>query len=380
MGPCRAREPSHRPLAPRGRYGGSVCLALCAALPGSSWGTDAPSIEGITIATYQTAKHHPVDGIPVRSEGSGALDLLVRVPVDAGFTQIEIRGASTPRLMGVTSALPEVNASVGETLDNHDQGRVVAWQAFFQHELGPGSLALGLIDASGWLDGNEVANDEFTQFLGASFVNNLTIDLPSATLGAVYTSDLGGAWGLTTLVANATGIEPDYEQAFRLGERGNGVFTAIELQWSTPRLAVNLGAWGNTRRHDSDGDGIDDERLKDAPARGLYANLSGRLGHGQWNLRLGQADARVQAATRFLGLAYSLPIGDSLLGMGMARTYASSHLPERHADLIQAEAYLRVPLGAGLTVSPDVQYIRHSGFSPAEDGTWVVGMRAGWSF
>ncbi len=364
----------------RARAGRLASAAFWGLLPALAWGAEAPSVEGIMIGTYQSARHDPVDGLPVRCEGSGALDLVLSVPVEDGFTEIEIRAASTPRLMGVASALPEVNASLGETVGNHGQGRVVAWQAFFEHRLGPGSLAVGLIDPAGRLDGNEVANNEFTQFLGASFVNNLSIDLPSATLGAVYTSELGAGWGLTTLVANASGIEPDYEQAFRLGERGNGGFTAVQLQWSSPRLAANLGAWGSTRRHDDDGDGVDDARLKDAPARGLYANLAGPLGHGQWSLRLGQADARVQPAARFLGFAYALPIGDSLLGMGVARTYASPHMTDPGADLIQAEVYLRVPLGRGLTVSPDLQYVRHSGLNPAEDGTWAVGMRAGWSF
>ncbi len=360
---------------------GCAGLGLCALLPALVWAGNAPGLEGIYIGTYQSARHDPVDDQAVRAEGSGAFDLYLTLPTpDGGCTEIEIRGTSTPRRMGIGSVLPEVNTSLGETLNDRGNGRVVAWQAFFEQKLGRDSLAVGLIDPATRLDENEIANNEFTQFLAVSLVNNPTIDLPSPSLGAVYASDLGHGWGLTTLVANASGIEPSYRDVFRVGEGGNGTFTAVQLRWAGPRLEANLGAWGNTRHHDSDGDGIDDERLKDASARGLYANLSGALGHGRWNLRLGQADARVQPLARFLGFAYSLPIGRSLLGLGVARAFASHHIPGPSADLIQAEAYLRVPLGAGLTVSPDLQYVRHSGLNPAEDGTWVVGMRAGWSF
>ncbi len=351
-----------------------------AGLPGTAWAEDGLGFEGTVIGTYQTAEHASVSGQPVRAEGSGALDLSLSLPAAGGAVEAQVRGATTPRRNGVAAVLPEANASVGETLDNDDQGRIVVWQAFFRHDLGPGSLAAGLIDPSGWLDGNDVANNEFTQFLGASFVNNLTIDLPSATIGAAYTAGLADGWAVAVLAANATGIEPDYEQALHLGRHGNGMFAAVEVQWSGPDLGANLGVWTNTRKHDTDGDGIDDERLKAASASGVYANLSGPLGRGRWNLRLGGADAGVQPAAGFVGLALAYPVGNAVLGMGAAHTIASHKLPAPHRDLSQAEVYLRVPLGRGFTISPDVQYIAHSDFNPSQNGTWIAGLRMAWSF
>jgi carbohydrate-selective porin OprB len=225
-----------------------------------------------------------------------------------------------------------------------------------------------------------VANDEFTQFLGSSFVNNLTIDFPDATLGVAYNAGLVGGFRLAALVANASGIEPDYARAFELGKDGNGVFGALELQWTGADLVANLGGWVNTRHHDSDGDGIDDDRLKDAAARGVYGNLEGGLGAGQWNLRLGWADASVQPAAGFASLAYTYPLGQTVLGAGVGRTFASDRIDAPHEDLTQAEVYARVPLGKGFTVSPDLQYIDHSGFDPKRHGEVVAGLRAGWSF
>jgi len=47
-------------------------------------------------------------------------------------------------------------------------------------------LTVGLLDPSGYLDRRRITNDENVQFLGASFVNNPTIEFPDYTLGLVY--------------------------------------------------------------------------------------------------------------------------------------------------------------------------------------------------
>lgn len=375
------KNPRCLPRLLRGLMTGSVILLVTVlAVPAAVVAGTGPEFSGILIGTFQGTTQKRIAGQRVKGDPSGAVDLSLSVPAAGGSFELEVKGGTTPRSEGVSSVLPEVNAAVGESLDDNDHGRLVAWQAFYQHDLGPGSFSLGLIDPTGWLDGNDVANDEFTQFLGASFVNNLTIDFPSATLGAAYNAGLAHGFRLTALVANATGIEPDYSRTFELGKDGNGVFGALELQWAGAGLVANLGGWANTRHHDSDDDGIDDDRLKDATAKGVYGNLQGKLGAGQWNVRLGWADASVQPTAGFAGLAYVYPIGRTVLGVGVAQAFASSHIDTPHKDMTQAEAYVRLPLGYGFTVSPNVQYIRHSGFDPEQDGDVVAGLRVGWSF
>ena len=375
---------THLPISPellRGLLiGSALLLGVALGWPEIAGAETAIEFTGIVIGTFQATPQKKIAGERVESEESGAADLSLSVPAAGGSFELEVRGATTPQGRGISSALPEVNQTVGETLDDEGHGRIAAWQVFYQHDLGPGSLAMGLIDPTGWLDGNDVANDEFTQFLGSSFVNNLTIDFPSATLGIAYNAGLVGGFRLAALVANASGIEPDYAQAFELGKDGNGVFGGLELQWTGASLVANLGGWINTRHHDSDGDGIDDDRLKDAAARGVYGNLEGGLGAGQWNLRLGWADASVQPTAGFAALAYAYPLGQMILGAGVARTFASNRIDTPHKDLTQVETYARIPLGKGFTVSPNVQYIEHSGFDPERNGDVVAGLRAGWSF
>jgi hypothetical protein len=343
---------------------------------------DAPGVtaEGIVVATYQHASDAAVAGQRIADEGSGAADLSISVPAAGGAFEVELKGATTPRAGGVTGGLSVANASVGETLDADDRGRIVAWQLFYRHDVGNGSLAAGLIDAAGWIDGNDVANDEFTQFMGVTFVNNPTIDFPAASVGVAYNMGLAGGWGLAAVAMNATGVEPRYRRAFDLGQHGNGAFTALEAQWSDSAVSGNVGAWLNTRHHDTDGDGIDDDRLGKGHAYGIYGNLSGGLGAGQWNLRAGWAAPRVQSAAGFLGLTYSYPLPRAVLGAGVSRTFASDRVAGPRADLVQTEIYGRLQVTKRLTVTADLQHVAHSGFDPAHGGTWVTGMRVGWSF
>ena len=361
-GPVRA--PGRRAL-----WAATCTAALSAGLAHAAETT----FEGIVITTYQHAEN-AVD------ERSAALDFHLAVPAGRGAVELEIKGGTTPTPGGVTSVLAQANAAVGETLNDHEHGRIIPWQLFYRHDTDRGALAAGLIDPAAWIDGNGIANNEFTQFLGVTFLNNPTIDLPAASAGLAYTTAFGNGFGLAALVANATGIEPRFRRAFDVGRRGDGAFAALEVQWSEADMSANLGAWVNSRDHDTDGDGVDDDRLARGHARGIYGNLSGRLDRGDWNLRAGWADPEVQSTAGFLGLTYQRPMGRALIGAGASRTFASGHIPEPHADLIQFELYARIPVAAGVSVTADLQHISHSGFDPHQGGNWVTGVRMGWEF
>ncbi|MEJ2685756.1 MAG: hypothetical protein P8124_00865 [Gammaproteobacteria bacterium] len=341
---------------------------------------ERPSVAGVVIGTWQQAVRSDLGGGGLDSEANAAVDMALSLPVGAGALELELKGSSTPPRNGVSSVLAVANASVGESVGSDERGRIVPWQAFYRHPAGNGSVAVGLLDVTGWLDGNDVASDEFTQFLGASFVHNPTIDLPSASFGAAYNVGLGRGFGLAAVAVNATGVEPRYRTAFLPARHGNGLFGALELQWSGSGLAANLGAWVNSRHHDDDGDGVDDERLAKGRARGLYGNLSGSAAGGQWNLRLGWADPRVQAPARFAAVAYSHPFGKAVVGAAAGRTFPSNRLPGPHGALTQAEVYVRFPVYRSVTLTADLQHIAHAGFDPAQTGDWVMGVRMGWSF
>jgi hypothetical protein len=106
---------------------------------------------------------------------------------------VYLEGNSTLDASRASSVLVETNADAGTALDPDRRGRVQLSELNYQlHRPAGRELTFGLLDASGYLDRTRITNDENVQFLGASFVNNPTIEFPDYTLGAVYQSPAAG--------------------------------------------------------------------------------------------------------------------------------------------------------------------------------------------
>lgn len=88
----------------------------------------------------------------------------------------------------------------------------------------------------------------------------------------------------------------------------------------------------------------------------------------------------MSAASDFLALAYSQPLGDMTMGVGISRIGDSDDLPGPTAATKQAEVYLRIPVANNFYITPDLQYIDNSGFDPGLDDVVVAGVRAGLEF
>ncbi len=82
------------------------------------------------------------------------------------------------------------------------------------------SPTVGIIDATAYIDDNEYANDELTQFMNDAFVNNPVAELPSYDLGAVAELSKNG-FSLRGLVMNPKGYHYYAFQAAIYGEDGN---------------------------------------------------------------------------------------------------------------------------------------------------------------
>jgi len=62
-------------------------------------------------------------------------------------------------------------------------------------------VSVGILDSTDYLDGNEYANDEYTQFMNEAFVNNGSYGLPSYDAGAALEWQ-SGPWSLDALGMN----------------------------------------------------------------------------------------------------------------------------------------------------------------------------------
>lgn len=157
---CRpsAMQPT-RPVLSNVRWRGlaisTLLLGTAFGAPGTAAAADSGiEFSGIVIGTFQGTPEDKIAGEQVKQEPSGSVSLSLTAPTAGGAFEMEVRGGTTPRNKGVSSILPEVNGAVGESLDDNGKGRIVIWQLFYHHDLGPGSLALGLMDVTaGWLAG-----------------------------------------------------------------------------------------------------------------------------------------------------------------------------------------------------------------------------------
>lgn len=210
-------------------------------------------IEGIVIGTYQSTSQDRLGDEKVDNEGNGQIFLYGEMDMGPGTWGMEVRGGTTPHDNGVTSYYGEVNDAVGETLDKDGKGRFAVTQFFYTLPVAGGDLSVGLLDATGLLDANEIADDEYTQFLGTSFVNNPSIDYPTFALGANYQVDFNEHVGYQIFASSSGGLEdeddPTYGNVFDVGESGKGMFVGNELLWNSDYVYGSLGVWYNSSDH-----------------------------------------------------------------------------------------------------------------------------------
>lgn len=348
--------------------------------------TNNASLEGIVVGTYQAASRSHVDGQDVHNEANGELYLMGTLDMGPGTWHMEVRGSTTPRDNGVTTFYGS-NALVGETLNSSGDGRISATQLFYELPLGAGDFRVGLLDPTSLLDGNDIANDEYTQFMADAFVNNPAISFPSFVLGGAYVGQATKHIGYQLFVGSDSGLEddddPSYSNVFEVtGHRDGydkGAFTAGELDWQAGGYSLQGGAWYDTGRVAAVGMDNGGER-----GYGVYGLAGAQLGAGRIEGRAAIANKDAQAAANFLSLAYQRPFQlsghDTTLGVAISRTGDSSRLAYRSDPIYQAEVYWRIHAFGPLYVSPDLQYIDNADFEADNDGVVIGGARVSMAF
>lgn len=298
-----------------------------------------------------------------------------------GSWQMEIKAGTTPRSNGVSAVFPEVAGLVGETLDSNGNGRVAITQLYYQATPSFGTVSGRLMFDRSFIDTNPIADDEYRQFMNGVFVNNPTIPIPVYAIGGAVQSPMSKALGYTLLLSSTADLyQNTYGNVFDFNGKGHGTFATAELNWKASELFGNVGLWRN-----------DDQSFTDFAAGtpqadyGVYTNLNGTLRSDawRWNVRLGWANPKVSQANGFAGaelsFASTLPFSGFArpvtYGLGVAHTWVSPDMIGPTADRGQAEAYAKVGLDHRVSVTFDLQYLRHSQFDPSDASTWVEGVR-----
>lgn len=362
-------------------------------LSGSGLASPVPghvSSSSILAGTYQHAAG-------TRDSYNTQLDILGYFNAGPGQLQYELKAGSTPLSNGVTANYPEANALAGETMGPNGHGRLAVTQLYYDIGVAHGELNAGLIFPANYIDTNPVADDEYHQFMGLTFVNDPTIQMPIYVLGGTYSHPLNDTFSVLAMLASTRDLYGhNYPNLLDSGASDRGTFGDLELDWQQGNLQGNLGVWDNTAHNitappvAASGTPLPGQTFTRHHAYGLYGNFGGSVpGTGvQWDIRAGWANPKASLASNFVSVQADdtfptvlLPGGRKLtVAAGISRTGASPDVIGPTAPLIQAEAYVRTRLVQSLYISPDVQWIRHTQFLPNQRGEWVEGVRLGLEF
>jgi len=174
--------------------------------------TDSLSIEGTATAVVQHADLDNVfneTGNEVSDTGRGTAVLDVGVnyhPTDNDEIQITYSFAEGEALNGIEafSLAPYADDLEEDLSDINNSGRYNLLEAWYKHtfnfsEQASLGFTAGIIGSTGYIDDNEYANDEISQFMNEIFVNNTLANLPDYDVGAALEFE-SGLWSVKAVV------------------------------------------------------------------------------------------------------------------------------------------------------------------------------------
>jgi Carbohydrate-selective porin, OprB family len=347
----------------------------------------APSLaNGVELSGGLTAIGLFPSSAPIADDRTLSVDLNLVQRYEHGQLFAYLEGNSSLDERRASTVLVESNADAGTALDPDRRGRVQLSELNYQlHRPAGRELTFGLLDASGYLDRTRITNDENVQFLGASFVNNPTIEFPDYTLGVVYQSPaVGRRPQINAVLTSSNGLADNpnlsYSQLFQVADAGKGVFAAAGLGWPKETRLTRVGAWINTREHD-DVNGLPGGGRN----YGMYAVFGQSWRAHAMNLRVGLANEDVTRGSAFVALAYRYRLREHAIGAGIAHTFLSPAVVERLLDdSTHVEIFARLAIAPTMHLSVSAQWLHNSGFHAAPSdprhSVAVAGIRFHYAF
>ena len=356
------------------------------------WGLDKalePSGIEMTVSTTQIYQQNLKGGISTHRKAgrySGSYDIQLSADMEKliGFSG----GSMYMRAEGSWSDGindPSVGSQFGVNADAAGYRSLDVTELWYEQMLGSESLRLriGKLDLTGTFecrgcpvsfDGNRFANDENTQFLNSSLVNNPTIPFPDRGLGAVLFWNPIEWWYASAGIADAQADAR--ETGFNTAFHGEDYFFSIAETGITPQIdspkgpmqgAYRIGMWYDPQDKDAfDGSST----VRDD--RGYYLSLDqlvwkentteDQQGLGVF-ARYGWADQNVNTFKNFIsgGLSYTgLFDGrdDDVTAVGVGHGSLSDKSEDFTVDSETVfEAFHNAQITKFIYLTPSVQYI-----------------------
>lgn len=313
-----------------------------------------------------------------------SLDLVSVVPTNNGQWVLYVEGNTTAKTNGLSKIISEANGDVGSALDRDDKGRMQVSELHYLHYFNDKAILIGLLNTASTLDNSDTANDETTQFINTSLINNPSIAFPDYALGVNYIiegnpKDAYYHFLISSSHGLADNTNKSYSELFDIHDDGKGLFAAAEVHWYLNNYEWRVGVWINTADNTYvDGSGNTENNY------GVYVSSDFKYTDSILNLRLGLANDDVSQADSFIGVAYQTKLIEHEFGIGLTHTGVSSKLVGNVDDSTQAEVYIVFEPYEEVLVTPSVQWIKNSGFDSSntnfDNSVMVYTVRAQYNF
>jgi porin len=334
-------------------------------------------------------------------EGEADLEKLINLP--GGRVYALARGGWSE---GIDE--PSVGSLLGVNNVPMGDEPIALWQLYYEHVLldKKVTVRVGNLDLTNCLeccetkscfDGSLFANDETSQFLNRSLVNNPTIPFPQPGLGALIHAEPVEGWYVAAAVADADAqaTETGFNTAFHgaadtLSIYETGILPKLPSANGPLQGGYRVGMWYDPQAKDRlDGSGVKRDGV------GFYTSCDQMLwkenGHkddtqglGVFG-RYGIANADVSEIKSFwsIGPQYRglIPTRDKdVMSFGVAQGRLSRQAEFTRSNETILEWFYNIELTPCLHISPDVQYIFNPGGDASVNDAVVVGVRVQVSF
>ena len=343
--------------------------------------TDSFSIEGTLTTVGQHAELDDVfdeDGNKVSdtSRSTVVIDIGANFhPTENDEFQLTYSFAEGEAINGVEafSLAPFADDLEEDLSDINRSDRYNLLEAWYKHtfefgELNSLGITLGIIGATGYIDDNEYANDEVSQFMNEVFVNHPLANLPDHDVGAVLEFE-SRVWSVKAVIMESENDDRnDYNYyAIQLA-------TTCQTRWGMSNYRLYAFTTDN-EFVDRDGTGKDslsgfgfsiDQQINESV--GLFARLGTQddevpVDHDEM-LSLGFAVA---------GTAWNRP--HDVVGVGVAFLDGANKKSSGIHDTIALEAYYKYVFSDYFDLSMDVQWIKDDLRKAKDPEGTLIGIR-----
>ena len=260
-----------------------------------------------------------------------------------------------------TGLTEELDTFWGFNADAGPESKVEIAEMWYEHRFRDGMIIFtaGEVDLTNYFDGNEVANDETTQFLSDGFINDLTAEFPSGPGARLTVSP-------DELIEISVGFQSDGwedmdKNAFLIAEAD------IKPIFNELAGTYRLYAWANKGDHTDANDPTKTEESGSgfgiSADQQIMNNVSifGRYGMRNDDIAEYEFDKAWSAGVAMGGSMWGRE--SDVIGVAYGRAMSADHYKStitNPADEGHFEAYYRVTINDQLAVSPDIQVVTNA--------------------